>query len=116
MLHKGGCHCGSVQFEFTGDEIVSGLRCNCSLCEKKGAIMTEYAVSPDDIKISVSSDSLSTYDFGSKIAKHHFCNKCGIYTFHQTMVKPGYYRINIGCLPSINSTELPFKIHDGASV
>ena len=114
MLHKGSCHCGSVVFEFTGAEISSGLRCNCSMCEKKGAIMTEYSVAPEDIEISVLSNSLSTYEFGSKIAKHHFCNKCGIYTFHQTMIKLGCYRINIGCISGINSTELPFKVHNGA--
>ncbi|MDX2370210.1 MAG: GFA family protein, partial [Colwellia sp.] len=108
MLHKGSCHCGSIKFEFTGEEIVSGLRCNCSLCEKKGAIMTEYAVAPNNIKILVTQNSLSTYDFGSEIAKHHFCNKCGIYTFHQTKSQPGFYRINIGCISGIKSSELPF--------
>ena len=116
MFYKGSCHCGAVQFEFIGSEILSGLRCNCSLCEKKGAIMTEYAVSPKNMKISATDGSLSIYDFGSKVAKHHFCNKCGIYTFHQTMIQPGYYRINIGCLQGIDSTRLEFKIHDGASV
>ncbi|MBM7454601.1 hypothetical protein HNR62_000430 [Oceanisphaera litoralis] len=116
MLYKGSCHCGSVEFQFSGNEIVSGLRCNCSLCEKKGAIMTEYAVESDNITISNHSDSLATYEFGSKIAKHYFCNKCGIYTFHQTKVKPGCYRINIGCINGLDSTNMPFKIHDDASV
>ena len=116
MLYQGSCHCGSVKFTFSGDEITSGLRCNCSLCEKKGAIMTEYAVSPSDFEISSEPNVLSTYDFGSKVAKHHFCNKCGIYTFHQTMSKPGFYRINIGCISGLNSSDMPFKVYDGASV
>jgi hypothetical protein len=37
--HKGSCHCGAVEFEVEG-ELNSGFICDCSLCKRKGAIMT----------------------------------------------------------------------------
>ncbi|MHA2939058.1 GFA family protein [Vibrio sp. RC27] len=38
MKYTGSCHCGAVTFRFDGDEITKGLRCNCSICIKKGSL------------------------------------------------------------------------------
>ncbi|MCP3661358.1 MAG: GFA family protein [Gammaproteobacteria bacterium] len=114
--YHGSCHCGSISYTFTGPEIVKGLRCNCSVCVRKGAVMTAFIVAPEAIDIEVIDDSLSTYQFGSNVAKHHYCKKCGIYPFHQTMRKPGHYRINLGCVDGVKSLELPVEIFDGASL
>lgn len=115
--YKGSCHCGAIRFNFTGPDLIDrGLRCNCSICRRKGALMTGFTVAPDEIRIDVKDDSLATYLFGGRVAKHHFCNKCGIYTFHQTMRKPGHYRINIGCIEGIDPTSLPGDVFDGASL
>ncbi len=116
MMHKGSCHCGSVTFEFSGPKIDRGLRCNCSICRRKGATMTEFTVAPEEMQIKLEGASLATYEFGSCVVKHHFCRSCGIYTFHQTLRKPGHYRINTGCLEDIDSLVLPFEIFDGASI
>lgn len=116
MQYRGRCHCGAVRFEFEGDEIRSGLRCNCSICVRKAALMTEYAVAADAITINADAGALATYRFGSGVAQHHFCNRCGIYTFHQTVRKPGHYRINIGCIEGLDSVSLPFTVFDGASL
>ena len=114
--YQGRCHCGAVSFEISVSKIESGMRCNCSICEKKGAVMTPFTIAPENIKISVQGDTLSTYQFGTGVAKHHFCNKCGIYTFHETMRVPGHYRVNVACIDNINSLELPVKVFDGASI
>ncbi|MFM1895267.1 MAG: hypothetical protein RLZZ385_341 [Pseudomonadota bacterium] len=114
--YTGSCHCGAISFEFSGPEIASGLRCNCSICRRKGATMTDYVVGPKDIRIKVAGDALGTYVFGTGLAKHHFCRTCGIYTFHQTRRQPGFYRINTGCLDGVDSPNLPFKVYDGASL
>lgn len=78
--------------------------------------MTSFTVAPEDINIEISGDHLSTYQFGSKIAKHHFCNRCGIYPLHETRRKPGHYRLNLGCIEGINSLGLPTEVFDGASL
>ncbi|MBX2848831.1 MAG: GFA family protein [Acidiferrobacterales bacterium] len=114
--YNGSCHCGGVRFAFSAEQIQRGLRCNCSICKRKGATMTAFTLAPEDIEINAETDLLSVYEFGSCIARHYFCNRCWIFPFHQTMRKPGHYRINIGCLESIDSSNLPFEVFDGAEL
>lgn len=78
--------------------------------------MTAYAIAPEDIKISVEGEALSTYEFGTGVAQHYFCNRCGIYPFHQTIRAPGHYRVNIGCVEGVDATQLPFTVFDGAGL
>ncbi len=115
-LYRGSCHCGAIRLNFTGPEIVRGLRCNCSLCRRKGALMTEFTCAPEEIRIEAEEGALATYQFGKMIAKHHFCSRCGIYPFHQTARKPGHYRINIGCVEGVDPYSLPASVFDGASL
>jgi hypothetical protein len=115
--YTGSCHCGAIRFTFAGpDRIDSGVRCNCSMCRRKGATMTPFTVAPDEISIDVKDGALATYEFGSRVAKHHFCRKCGIYPFHQTMRQPGHYRINTGCIEGLDSSSFPFTVLDGAAL
>ena len=59
--YRGSCHCGAIRFTFKGpDKIESGLRCNCSICRRKGALMSGFAVAPDEIEIEVTGDNLAT--------------------------------------------------------
>ena len=78
--------------------------------------MSALTVAPDEIEIEATGDNLATYEFGSRVAKHHFCKTCGIYPFHQTMRKPGHYRLNLGCVEELDATRLPFEVFDGASI
>ena len=114
MAHfQGSCHCGAVKFSFEGDEINKGLRCNCSICSRKGAMMTPYFVAPDKFSIEAENDVLGLYQFGSKTAKHFFCKRCGIYTFHETSRMPGHYRANLGCIDGIDPFALEAEVFDG---
>jgi hypothetical protein len=42
--YQGKCHCGAVGFSFEGEKIEKGLRCNCSICTRKGAMMSPQAI------------------------------------------------------------------------
>ncbi len=116
MKHTGSCHCKAISFEFEGPEIDSGLKCNCSICVRKGAIMTAFIVDPDEMYIDDKQGLLGHYEFGSGVARHYFCRACGIYPFHQTLRKKDHYRINIGCLENIDSLSIPYEVFDGASL
>lgn len=78
--------------------------------------MSAFTIPQEEFKLDVSSGSLSTYTFGSNVAKHHFCNKCGIYPFHETMRNPGHFRVNLGCLDNVDSINISFEVFDGASI
>ena len=78
--------------------------------------MSPFIVAPEEISISVKDDALASYSFGGQVAKHHFCKKCGIYPFHQTVRKPGHYRLNLGCIDGVDLSSLPCELFDGASI
>ena len=114
--YQGSCHCGAIKFSYDGDKIEKALRCNCSLCSRKGAIMTPQTIPIETLTIEAESGVMSLYQFGAETAKHFFCKNCGIYTFHETARFPGQYRVNIGCLHDFDSTDLAIDIFDGKNL
>jgi len=114
--YEGSCHCGAVRFAFEGETITRGLRCNCSVCSRKGAMMTPEAISPERFFIEAEEGALGLYEFGAKTARHYFCRRCGIYPFHVTARKPGHYRANLGCIEGIDPFELEFDVFDGRAL
>ncbi len=110
--YSGSCHCGSVKFSFSGEPVTKGLRCNCSICSRKGAMMLSYVIPESELKID-SKEHLGLYQFGEKTAKHYFCKNCGIYTFHETARAAGHYRVNLGCLDEVDTFALEFDVFDG---
>ena len=108
------CHCEKVELEVN---IPDGgfkklMRCNCSLCKKKGAIMTP--ISREELKVVKGEDVLKLYQYHTKVAKHYFCSNCGIYTHHVMRSNPNMYGINVACLEGVRPFELDnVVINDG---
>jgi len=106
------CHCGSIEAEINIDKIEKFLRCNCSICKRKGAIMS--MVKNEDFKIIKGKDIISIYKFHTKVAKHYFCSNCGIYTHHHPRSNPAMTGFNIGCIDELNSFQLDdVPVNDG---
>ena len=114
--YHGNCHCGAISFLFEHDEIREGVRCNCSLCKRKAAVMSPFTIKPEALNIDVKDENLGCYQFGSKIARHYYCKRCGIYPFHQTLRAPDEYRVNLGCIDDIDIFELDIRVIDGKSL
>lgn len=111
--YKGSCHCGAVKFEIQ-TTLAPALRCNCSLCIRKGTVMA--AVNPEHFRLLSGEDSLALYQFNTHVAKHYFCKVCGIYTFHRPRTIPTIYRVNVGCLEGVDPLSLEVGLNDGASL
>jgi len=75
--------------------------------------MSPEAIAPERFKIEAAEGALGLYQFGVKTAKHYFCKKCGIYPFHETARKPGYFRVNLGCVEGVDPFLLEFEVFDG---
>ena len=100
-MKKLSCHCRKVEAEINiSNNFEKILRCNCSICKRKGAVMS--MVKNEDFKIVKGKDVLSLYQFHSKVAKHYFCSFCGIYTHHHPRSNPAMTGFNIGCIDDIN--------------
>jgi hypothetical protein len=111
--YQGSCHCGAIKFSYSGEKIEKGLRCNCSICSRKGAMMSMQVIPEDKLDITASENALGLYQFGQKTAKHFFCKQCGIYPFHETARAPGHYRVNLGCIEGIDTFALQADVFDG---
>ena len=112
-MKKLTCHCGEVEIEVNvPDQFKKLMRCNCSLCKRKGIIMT--MVGRDDLKIVKGQDLLKLYQYHTKVAEHYFCSNCGIYTHHKMRSNPNMYGINVACLEGVKPFELEnVGINDG---
>ena len=78
-MKKLTCHCGAVEAEVNvPDKFEKVLRCNCSVCKRKGYVMSP--IGENDMKITKGEDKLTLYQFYTNTAKHYFCSICGIFT------------------------------------
>ncbi|MCL6417507.1 GFA family protein [Aestuariirhabdus sp. Z084] len=114
--YQGSCHCGNVRFRFEHAPIERGLRCNCSLCARKGVLLTPDVIDRDQLVIESGEKDLELYQFGSNVAKHYFCKRCGVHTFNETLRKPGAFRANLGCVDELESWKLDADLFDGRTL
>jgi hypothetical protein len=114
MMKKLTCHCGGVEVEVSlPNGLKNFVRCNCSICKKKGITMVNK-IGLNDLKITKGEKLLKLYQYHSKTAKHYFCTVCGIYTHHKPRSNPNSYCVNAGCLEGVDPFELKdVPIFDG---
>ena len=110
MTYTGRCHCGAVRFSFDSTPITRGVRCNCSICIRKGAVMSPTR----DLVLAIDgADALRVYRWGDHDIDHLFCGTCGIFPFAKIL---GKYRVNLGCVDGLDALALPIDIIDGRSL
>lgn len=111
--HPGSCHCGGIQFAVM-HEPSELTTCDCSLCSKRNALMVK--VPEASLVIEQGDDLISTYEWNSKRAKHHFCSRCGIYVFHRKRAAPDHFGVNVFCLDGFDLSSLPVRATEGISM
>ncbi len=123
--YQASCHCGAVRFRFRSEAITRGCRCNCSICVRRGIVMSRTYLAPDDIEQLDGTASLSLYQFGDRNVNHHFCRTCGICPFvtvaavpptYAGTARPGYLRLNLGCVEGLDVYTLDIEMIDGRSL
>ena len=111
-MKKLACHCGQVEAKINIEKIYKFLRCNCSICKRKGAVMS--MVKNEDFKIIKGEETLKIYQFHTKVAKHFFCSNCGIYTHHNPRSNPAMTGFNVGCIQDLDSIDIKdIQLNDG---
>jgi len=108
--YEGGCHCGKVRFRVTADlDRVS--ECNCSMCARKGYL--HLIVTLEQFELLSGEDDLATYEFNTRVAKHHFCLHCGIHSFYVPRSDPDKIDVNVRCLDGVDVDTLHVTRFDG---
>lgn len=111
VMHKGGCHCGAVQFEVEAPEDLDVTECNCSICSKSGYL--HLIVAKSRFHLLVGENNLQTYTFDTHEAKHLFCKTCGIKSFYIPRSHPDGISVNVRCLDDKTVGKVNIKPFDG---
>jgi hypothetical protein len=114
IRYQARCHCGRVRFSFLSEPITTGKRCNCSICIRKGAVMSAKYIPAEDFEPHREMGDLSDYRWGDRDVNHLFCKTCGIYPYHGG---PDFgYRVNLGCVEGLDPLSLELGLIDGRSL
>ncbi|HSO31052.1 MAG TPA: GFA family protein [Labilithrix sp.] len=111
-LHKGGCHCKKVRYEVT-IAADSAMGCNCSMCSKKGSLLSFVGV--DAFRLKSGEDNLTDYQFNKHAIHHLFCKTCGVTSFARGNKPDGtaMVAVNVRCLDDFDLDAVTVKMVDG---
>jgi hypothetical protein len=112
--YQARCHCGQIRFSFHSEEITTAKRCNCSMCIRKGAVVSTQYIPAADFEPHQDMSLLGDYRWGDGDVNHLFCKRCGIYPYHGDD-KIGY-RVNLGCVEGLDPLALDISIIDGRAL
>jgi hypothetical protein len=108
--HCGGCHCGAVAFEVDAPAVIDALDCNCSICSKTGFL--HLIVPRSRFRLLRGEDALTDYRFGTGVAVHRFCSRCGVKGFYIPRSNPDGVDVNVRCLDPSTIAELHVGLFD----
>lgn len=116
MSFQGSCHCGAVTFSVDAELPTEALSCNCSICRRKGLLLSFFPISA--FTLSSGQDRLSTYTFNRHKIRHQFCRTCGAQPFAYGTAPDGaaMCAVNLRCVPDVVLDALQIHAYDGASV
>jgi hypothetical protein len=115
MLYKGSCHCGRIAFE-VDTEIKGAVACNCSICSRKGALLS--AAPREALRLLGSDEGLRSYTFNNHAIVHRFCETCGIHPFAEQLNAPDgpAAYVNLRCIEGLDLQAIPVIEFDGRSL
>ena len=117
MEYTARCHCGRVRFSFRSSKITTGVRCDCSLCQRRGAVLSSTYIPATDFNPHPDPGDLGVYLWNERVLGNYFCKTRGIFTYiaHGENAKDGY-RVNLGCVEGLDPLALEITVIDGKSV
>ena len=107
----GGCHCGSVKFEISIQDKLIVHRCSCSICQKAGYL--HLIVPKSRFNLRCGEQSLTEYRFHTGVARHLFCNVCGIKSFYVPRSHPESFSVNLNCIELPADIDVTIEDFDG---
>jgi len=115
--YQARCHCGRVRFSFKSPEITTGCRCDCSLCQRRGAVLSARYIPKADFTPHRNAADLGIYLWNERVLQNTFCKTCGVFTYigDGADAKDGY-RVNLGCVEGLDVFALEISRIDGKSV
>ena len=97
--YQGGCHCGAVRYECTGDpELV--FYCHCSDCQRTtgGPFSVEAMIPEDGFDVHGDMGSYTVVGDSGKEVPRRFCSTCGSGVYLTCEADPGFVFLKVGTL------------------
>ena len=111
VIHRGGCHCGRVEYEVRAPVDIDASQCNCSICSMTGFL--HLIVSRDAFRLLKGKDELETYTFNTGVAQHYFCRHCGVKSWYVPRSHPNGISVNVNCLRRETIASIRVESFDG---
>jgi hypothetical protein len=110
VIHRGGCHCGTVSFEVEAPRRLTVSDCNCSICRMSGYL--HLIVPRSRFRLLTGGDALREYRFNTNTARHLFCSRCGVKSFYVPRSNPDGYSVNVRCLDGTTIEHIDIEPFD----
>jgi hypothetical protein len=72
-----------------------------------------WTIPPERFRLLAGADAFETYEFGTRVAKHHFCRRCGISPFRVARSDPDQIDVNARSLEDVDLENLATSRFDG---
>ena len=83
----------------------------CSICHMKKN--THFIVPASDFFLDAGEEHLSEYRFGTGVARHRFCSKCGVQAFYHPRSNPDGVAVTVHCLDPGTVASVEVRKFDG---
>ena len=106
MKRQGGCLCGQVRYEFSGDPLAV-IICHCINCQKQSGSTFSFNIIGQSDQISLQGN-VSTYvdenDSGDPVNRN-FCGNCGSPIYSEILTQGSLIALKIGTLDDTRDLE-----------
>lgn len=96
-MHQGGCQCGSVKYQHSGDPLTC-YACHCTDCQTAtgSAFTLSMIVNSSDVRVIEGSCRVNTFDHnGTEVQRHH-CGSCGSALWYMATAMPDFLALKPG--------------------
>ena len=111
VVHRGGCHCGAVRYEFEAEAELVVSECNCSVCSKSGFL--GVIVPRERFRLRSGEADLTEYTFNTGTARHRFCRHCGVKSFYVPRSHSDGVSVNYRCIDEDTVRSVAHRTFDG---
>jgi hypothetical protein len=96
---SGGCQCGKIKIEATGEPIVA-VNCHCRVCQGLSGTGHMFILVYPAASVTIQGEpsKFSYVAESGKMATRYFCPACGSQLYGTSEQMPGHYGLNAGCL------------------
>ena len=94
VIRTGGCQCGTVRYETSGEPIVVAL-CHCTMCRRANAAPAVAWAMFNELQVRFSAAKPAQYH-SSAPAHRGFCSQCGTQISFTASYIPGLIDLTVG--------------------